>query len=303
MSKSGEGDVSMRTTSGVALQGGKPRRNFFRSLHLTRWTDHFESKTYSIPALYRRITSPAVLLKSKRLRGIMWMVSWPYSQRFLTVQPRKQSSISSHIQDIQRLSCLSRTGMSTEPVLDASCQLHDRTLLGSQRQSRKRDKVNSAEYHRMLTRGRAATCIGFRASEGQLKVRRLIASAVVDSCLDYIAESYIFWECDGRSSNSFRCDISLTLTQEIVTCPSCRLERFAVCAKCYFYWGWSFLARLVFCESLIKLLKKFWAQNNRSVYANVIHDMHETSRPIRTHDIIGCHGNRVNKVHLELKAS
>ena len=54
------------------------------------------------------------------------------------------------------------------------------------------EKVNSAEYRRTLTRDPATTCIGFRASEGQLKVRRLLASAFVDSCLKYIFESCIF---------------------------------------------------------------------------------------------------------------
>ena len=36
--------------------------------------------------------------------------------------------------------------------------------------------------------------IGFLASEGQLKVRRLIASAVVDSCSDYIVETFVMRE-------------------------------------------------------------------------------------------------------------
>ena len=47
-------------------------------------------------------------------------------------------------------------------------------------------KVNSAEYRRTLTRGPATTDIGLRSPEGQLKVRRLLTSAVVNSCLDYI---------------------------------------------------------------------------------------------------------------------
>ena len=64
MSKPGVGDVSLRMTPGMALWGGKQRRKYFSSLHLTRWTDHFEPETCFILALYRNITSSAVLLKS-----------------------------------------------------------------------------------------------------------------------------------------------------------------------------------------------------------------------------------------------
>ena len=42
----------------------------------------------------------------------------------------------------------------------------------------KREKMNIAEYRRTFTRGPATTCVGFRASEWQRKVRKLIASAV-----------------------------------------------------------------------------------------------------------------------------
>ena len=42
----------------------------------------------------------------------------------------------------------------------------------------------------------------------------------------------------------------------------------------------------------IKFWKTFWPRNNRTAYANVIHVMHEVSRPIRTEDLIGCHGNK-----------
>ena len=81
-SKSGVDDASMRTAPGVALWGGKPRRKYFSSLHLTRWTDHFEPKTYFILALYKMITSSAVFLKSPRLRGIFLRDSCPLSHRF-----------------------------------------------------------------------------------------------------------------------------------------------------------------------------------------------------------------------------
>ena len=43
---------------------------------------------------------------------------------------------------------------------------------------------------------------------------------------------------------------------------------------------------------VIKFWKTFCPRNNRSAYADVIHDMHETSRPIRTQDVIGYHGNK-----------
>ena len=69
MSKSYVGDVSMLMTLGVALRGRKPGRKYFSSLHLTRWTDRAEPNTFFILALYRMITSSAVLLKSQRLRG------------------------------------------------------------------------------------------------------------------------------------------------------------------------------------------------------------------------------------------
>ena len=82
MSKSCAGDVSMRTTPGVASGGGKVRRNYFNSLHFTTWTDHAEPKTCFILALYRRITSSAVSVKSQRLRELFWRDSCPFSHRF-----------------------------------------------------------------------------------------------------------------------------------------------------------------------------------------------------------------------------
>ena len=74
--------------------------------------------------------------------------------------------------------------------------------LGAKDKAGKWEKVNSAEYHGMLTRGAATTCIAFRASERQPEVRRLIASAVVDSCLYYIVESCILRTRLSMSSNS-----------------------------------------------------------------------------------------------------
>ena len=63
-----------------------------------------------------------------------------------------------------------------------------RHCLDTKDRAGKWEKVNSAKYHRTLTRGPATTCVGVHASEGQRKVRRLTASAVVDSCLNYIVE-------------------------------------------------------------------------------------------------------------------
>ena len=137
MSKSGVGDVSMRTTPGVALRGGKPRRKYFSSLHLTRWTDHLEPKTF-ILALNRMTTSPAVLLnESQRLRGIIWMDYCPLAPVF-ELCSRVNNLRHRLIFKTHRVSCVyPEPGMSTEPVLDASCQCHCRKLLGSRRQSRK----------------------------------------------------------------------------------------------------------------------------------------------------------------------
>ena len=84
--------------------------------------------------------------------------------------------------------------------------------------------MNSAEYHRTFTRGPATTRIGFRASEGQLKVRRLLESALVDSCLNYIVESCIS-RARYMSLNLLSCDVFATLTQDFVACLSCRLVR------------------------------------------------------------------------------
>ena len=94
----------MRTTPGVALREGKPRRKYSSLLHLTRWTDHLEPKRYFTLALYRTITLSAVLLKSQRLRGIfLWRDSCPFSHRF------ELCSRVNNIQDTSRLSPLSRT--------------------------------------------------------------------------------------------------------------------------------------------------------------------------------------------------
>ena len=172
MSKSDVDDVSTIMTPGVALQGRKPGRKYFSSLHLTRWTNHAVPKTCFILALYRMITSSAVLLKSQR---VFFRDSCPFCHRF-ELCSRVNSLRYRRIFKIERVSCVfpGPASVSKEPVLDASCRLHDGRLHGSQRKCGKWEKVNSAQYHRMLTRSPATTCIGFRASEGQLKVRRRI---------------------------------------------------------------------------------------------------------------------------------
>ena len=187
-SDSGVGDLWTRTTPGVALRGRKPRREYFGLLHLTRWTDHVEAKTYFILALYWIVASSAVLVKSQCLRGIVWMDSCRYSHRF-QLHSRVNSLRHRHISKTHRVSRVSpeNLGMSKDRLLDASFQLHDRALLWCMKdRAGKWEEVNSAYYHRTLNRGSATTCIGFRASEGQRKVRSLIASAVVECCLNYV---------------------------------------------------------------------------------------------------------------------
>ena len=83
--------------------------------------------------------------------------------------------------------------MSKEPVLDMVVASYTKGYcLDPKYRAGRWEKVNSAEYHRKLTRGPATTCIGYRASEGQLEVRRLVASAV----LWIILLNLVFWEHD-----------------------------------------------------------------------------------------------------------
>ena len=147
MSKSDVGDVSMIMTPGVALQGGKPRIIYFSSLHLTTWTDHAGPKTWFILALYRTTTSSAGLLKSQRLRGIFWRDSCAFSKPVWIVQPCKQSSTTSHIQDTSRLLRLSRTcecPWSPYWILLASYTIGH--CLDPKDRAGKWEKMNSAEY-------------------------------------------------------------------------------------------------------------------------------------------------------------
>ena len=192
MSKSSVGDVSMRTTPGAALRGEKPRRKYFSWLHVTSLTEHLEPKTCFILALYRIITSSAVLLKSQRLRGIFWMDSCPFRQRFELCN-RVNNLRHRHTSKTHRVSRVCPKPGNVQGTCNywSLARYTIGRCLDPKDRAGKWEEVNSAEYHRMLTSGPATTCIGFRAAGGQLKVRRLFASSVVDGCLNNIVESCI----------------------------------------------------------------------------------------------------------------
>ena len=148
MSKSGFGDELMRTAPGVALRGRKLRRKYFSPRHLTRWTDHVEPKACFILALYRIITSSAVLLEPQRLRGIFWMNSCPFSHQFELCN-RVNNLRHRHISATHRVcpqpgniqgACIGCFLLVTR--YGHCSDLKDR--------AEKWDKVNSAEYHRTL---------------------------------------------------------------------------------------------------------------------------------------------------------
>ena len=86
----------------------KTAENILQLAAFGKTIDHAEPETYFILALYGIITPSAVVLKSQS--------TWDVLDGFLrlqppvwTVQPRRQSSTSSHIQDTSRPSRLSRT--------------------------------------------------------------------------------------------------------------------------------------------------------------------------------------------------
>ena len=76
--KSGVGDVWMQKTPGVALWGEKPRRKYYGSLHLTRWTAHLETKTYFILALYRTPSRQQCYSSRSVNEGDFWRDSWRF---------------------------------------------------------------------------------------------------------------------------------------------------------------------------------------------------------------------------------
>ena len=138
------------------------------------------------------ITSSAVLLKSQRLRGIFWMDCCPSSHQFELCR-RVNNIRHRHISKIHRVSRVCPEPGNVQGCMYwmlLACYTIGHFLYPKDRAG-KWDKVNSAEYHKTLTRGPATTRIGFRASEGKLEVRGLIASAVVDSCVNYIVETCI----------------------------------------------------------------------------------------------------------------
>ena len=119
--KSGVNDVSMRTTPGVALRGGKPRRIYLSSLHLTTGTHHAEQNTCFILALYRAITSSAVSPKSQRLRVIFWRDSCRLNHRFDVCSRVTTFDIVTYPRHVSPVTSVQNLGMSKEPVSDACC--------------------------------------------------------------------------------------------------------------------------------------------------------------------------------------
>ena len=179
----------MRTTPSFVLCGGKPRRKY---IFCCIW--QHELNTPSRRHALSWLSTELQQCHSSRsvYEGIFGGIPDPLATGLKCVRLRKQPSTSSYIQDISRLSRLSRTWESPRSLywmLLASYTIGH--CLDPEDGVGKWDKVNSAECHRTLTRGPATTRSGFRASEGQLKVRRLVTSAVVDSCLNYIVESRI----------------------------------------------------------------------------------------------------------------
>ena len=194
ISKSGVGDVWMRKTPGVALWGEKPRRKYYGSLHFTRWTAHFEANTYFVLALYgtpsRQQCYSSRNVNEGDLGGIP-VASWPP----VWTGQRKQSSILSNMKGTSRLLRPSRT---SECPRSLYCMLLASYTIGRcvdlKGRPEKGDEVNSAKNSRTLARGPATTHIGFRSPEGELEVRRLITSALVDSCSVYIVETCVLIE-------------------------------------------------------------------------------------------------------------
>ena len=120
-------------------------------------------------------------------------ISVPSQPPVWTGHQRKQSSRSSHIQDTLRLSRLSGTWEIPRSLY--WMLLYSYTIGHCSYPKGRADKweeMNYAEYHRTLTRSPATAHIGFWTPEGLLKVRRLITSALADSCL-IILLKLVFW--------------------------------------------------------------------------------------------------------------
>ena len=194
MSKSVVGDVSTRTTPGVALWGGKPRRKYFCSLHLTRWTDHFEPKTSFILAVYRINTSSAVLLKSRRLQGIVWMHSCPFSNRF-ELYSRVNNLRHRHIYKTHHVSRVyPEPGNVQGACIGCFLPVRWKDIAIPKAEPRSGSKWTAPSVIQDVNQRPSTVHIGFRTPEGQLKVRRLTTCAVVDSCPDWIVETCVLIE-------------------------------------------------------------------------------------------------------------
>ena len=162
------------------------------------------------------------LLRSQRLRGIFWIDSCSFSRRFELCNRVKIFDIVTYPRHITSLASVQSLGMSKRSLhwmLLASCTIGH--CLDPNERARSGRKWTART---IIGREPETICVGFRTLEGQPKVRRIIASAVVDSCLNYIVETCIL-RARHMPSNSLFCDIFATLTQEIDTCPSCRLDR------------------------------------------------------------------------------
>ena len=166
MCKFGVGDVWMRTTPGVALWGGKRRRKYFRARCIWQHEVPTSCRNRLYPGSLRNdnlVSCVTEVAGSTRefLEGFL-----PLQPPDWTVQPRKQSSTSSHIQGLLRLS---RTWECRRRVF-IWMLLANYTIghcLDPKNRVGKSEKLSSAEYRRTLTSCPATTHIGFRVSGGQ----------------------------------------------------------------------------------------------------------------------------------------
>ena len=157
----------MRTTPGVALWGWKPRRKYFSLPHVTRWTDHLEPKTYFILALYKERSRRQQCYSSRSVYEGFLEGFLPLLPPVWTVKPPKQYSTSPHIQDTSSLASFQDLWVCLRShywMLPANYTIGH--CLDPKDRAGKWGKINSAQYHRMLTGGPASEylywipCIG-----------------------------------------------------------------------------------------------------------------------------------------------
>ena len=225
MSESVVGDVSTRTTPGVALWRGKSRRN---TSARCIWQDELNtsSQRHTLCWLATEWSRRQQCYWSRGVyEGCFGCILASSASGLNCAAAWKLCSTSSHIRDTPRFSRLSRTWECPRRLywmIPASWTKGH--CLDSKGRAEKWEEVNSAEYNRTLTRGPATSHLGFRTPERQLEVRRLLTSAVVDSYSDWIVETCVLierWYVFDLSNLRF----FATLAQEIVTRPSCRLEQ------------------------------------------------------------------------------